>query len=215
MGAPEVFRKPDGSYGLVATVNGASTQVYLYDSADLVTWTGERVVTVSTVPATRVHVEHDNGLPGYVLTFTGADGRTSRVTSTDLTTFSAPVEVTGVVAAAAGTLPDGTVGSGAVQTASLALTADEVERVTARYGRVVATGVSALASSTAAGPPPPWACSGTPTTSPRWTPAPPAPTWSTAPSPAPSTTTRWSNGAPIPTSPSATTAGTGSPPPTR
>jgi GH43 family beta-xylosidase len=145
MGAPEVFRKPDGSYGLVATVNGASTQVYLYDSADLVTWTGERVVTVSTVPATRVHVEHDNGLPGYVLTFTGADGRTSRVTSTDLTTFSAPVEVTGVVAAAAGTLPDGTVGSGAVQTASLALTADEVERVTARYGRVVATGVSALA----------------------------------------------------------------------
>jgi GH43 family beta-xylosidase len=140
LGAPEVFRKPDGSYGLVATVRGTPSQVYLFDSADLLTWTGERVVTVAPLAASRVHVAYDNGLPGYRLTVTATDGRTYEVRSPDLATFTAPQEVAAAAAAEAGTFP-----AGAVETGSTPLTAEELDRVRAKLGRVVATGVTAFA----------------------------------------------------------------------
>ncbi|MGN8244231.1 family 43 glycosylhydrolase [Cellulomonas soli] len=142
LGSPELFRKPDGTFGLVATEDSASSRIYLFDSADLLTYTGERRVTfVTGKTAARVSVRYDNGIGAYRLTFTAReDGLTYEVRSADLVTFSAPTQVVDTRTPEAGAFP-----AGALETASIGVTADEAARVAAKLGRVVSTGVGALA----------------------------------------------------------------------
>ena len=59
-----LFRHPDGSFGLVATENGAGSRIYVYDSTDLVAYENERLVrfTSTSHSAARVAVAYDNGI---------------------------------------------------------------------------------------------------------------------------------------------------------
>lgn len=143
-GSPSLFRTPDGTFGLLATQATGSAQVFVYDSVDLVTYTGERLVTLPVVPA-RVSVVHDNGIGAYRVTIVGTDGVTYETHSTDLVTFTTPVaaetEPPGVEAPGVGSSSDASFPAEAVQTTSVAVTASELDRVTSKLGRVVATGV--------------------------------------------------------------------------
>jgi GH43 family beta-xylosidase len=137
LGNPELFRKPDGTFGLVAPYNSASTQMYVYDSADLVTYTNERLVTFSSIAARRTVVEYDNGIRGYRVRFQAAEGGAwHEVTTADFATFSEP---------APAAMPAGTTGgvypAGATEASAIPVTASEYAHVSERLSRVVNTGV--------------------------------------------------------------------------
>ncbi len=138
-GSPEVFRTPDGEFGLVATQNSAGNRIYVYDSTDLVQYTNQRLVAFapSGVNAARVSVRYDNGRAAYVLTYVNTtDQLAYSVETPDFVTFSTPVAATAGPASASGTFP-----AGAIQTASTGLTASELGRVTAKLSRIVNTSV--------------------------------------------------------------------------
>lgn len=139
-GSPTLFRKVDGSFGLVATVDSNSSSIYVYDSADLTAFTGERLVPFNSrnLAAKSVAVKYDNSIAAYRLTFVAlADGKTYQVTTKDFTSFTDPVEVPAVPAPGQGTFP-----SGALEASSIGLTKVEYDRVTARYSRLFNTGVA-------------------------------------------------------------------------
>lgn len=45
--APSLFRKPDGTYGLIASINNAASQILMYDSEDLLYFNHQRVLTLN------------------------------------------------------------------------------------------------------------------------------------------------------------------------
>lgn len=138
-GAPTHFRHPDGSFGLVATENGAGSRIYVYDSSDLVAYTGERLVrfTSTAHSAARVAVAYDNGIASYRLTYVNAaDGLAYEVTTADFATFTAPQRVDAAPAAETGSFP-----IGALDPSSIGVTQAELDRVTDKLGRVASTGV--------------------------------------------------------------------------
>lgn len=141
-GAPTHFRKPNGSFGLVATENGAGSRIYVYDSGDLVAYTNERLVqfTTSSHSAARVVVSYDNGIGAYRLTYKNVpDGLAYEVTTRDFVKFTTPQLVDGVPAAESGSFP-----TSALDTSSIGVTAAEYDRVVTKLGRVASTGVRAL-----------------------------------------------------------------------
>jgi len=46
MGSPALFRKADGTYGLIAADNNSTSYILLYDSEDLLTYTNERLIQI-------------------------------------------------------------------------------------------------------------------------------------------------------------------------
>lgn len=138
LGNPELFRKPDGTFGLVAPLDGSSTQLYVYDSNDLVTYTNERLVTFSSIAATRVVVEYDNGIRAYRIRFLAAGtGAAYEVTTADFATFTAPVATTQPVTVLGGTYP-----TGSIESSAIAVTAAEYSFAKERLSRVVSTAVA-------------------------------------------------------------------------
>ncbi|UZX02082.1 family 43 glycosylhydrolase [Arthrobacter sp. CDRTa11] len=139
-GSPVVFRKADGSFGLVATVDSNSSSIYVYDSADLVTFTGERLVAFNSrnLAAASVAVKYDNSIAAYRLTFVSkTDGKTYQVSTKDFAAFTDPVEVPAVPVVAQGTFP-----AGALEPSSIGVTKAEYDRVFAKYSRPFNTGVA-------------------------------------------------------------------------
>jgi GH43 family beta-xylosidase len=148
-GSPTLFRKVDGSFGLVATVDSNSSSIYVYDSADLTSFTGERLVAFNTrnMATGSVAVKYDNSIAAYRLTFLSkADGKTYQVTTKDFSSFTDPVEVPAVPAPGQGTFP-----SGALEASSIGLTKTEYDRVIAKYSRLFNTGVAPFSDVTVDG----------------------------------------------------------------
>uniref|UniRef100_UPI003F491C34 family 43 glycosylhydrolase n=1 Tax=Paenarthrobacter nicotinovorans TaxID=29320 RepID=UPI003F491C34 len=136
-GNPELFRKPNGTFGLVAPSNSTSTQLYVYDSPDLVTYTNERLVTFSSIEARRVVVDYDNGILAYRIRFQAANGGAwNEVTTADFTTFSEPVSAAEPSENTGGSYP-----AGAIEASALPVTAAEYAFVSKTLSRTVNTGV--------------------------------------------------------------------------
>lgn len=139
-GSPTLFRKADGSFGLAATVDSNSSSIYVYDSADLTSFSGERLVAFNNrnMATASVAVKYDNSIAGYRLTFVSkTDGKTYQVTTKDFSSFTDPVEVPAVPASGQGTFP-----SGALEASSIGLTKVEYDRIIAKYSRLFNTGVA-------------------------------------------------------------------------
>lgn len=139
LGNPELFRTPGGDFKLLAPVDSSSTQMFLFDTTDLVTYTGERLVTLP-MAATRTQVAYDNGILAYRIRFTAAAGGTYETTTADWVTFTAPKTVATAVSPTTGTFP-----AGALEQTSIPVTDDEIALVKERLSRVVSTGVREFA----------------------------------------------------------------------
>jgi GH43 family beta-xylosidase len=137
---PTLFRKPDGTYGLVATDNAANGSVFVYSSRDLVTFTAQkRVLTNSqNIVVSRADVKYDNGSRLYRVTLRTAAGAAYEVTTPDFTTFSTPVSITVASAPTVSGLP-----SGAIEASALAVTQAELTTLQKALGRIVNTTVDA------------------------------------------------------------------------
>jgi GH43 family beta-xylosidase len=154
-GQPTIFRSPEGGFGLVAPEMGASGptgKLYVYDSADLTSFTNERLVNFADgLTASSVSVDYRNAEGVFVLDFSDTkDAQRYRVSTADFKTFSAPEKLSASDAqrsatqrAAAEPTVEG-LPSDATGVSALALTAGETERIATKLGRVTNTGISGI-----------------------------------------------------------------------
>jgi GH43 family beta-xylosidase len=77
MGSPALFRKPDGTYGLVASENNAGNGIYLWDSTDLLSFHNQRRVTVHTdgLPVEAPQIVYDPASDTYQLFWRSGGGQ--------------------------------------------------------------------------------------------------------------------------------------------
>lgn len=87
--SPQVFRKADGTFGMIAADGGNNNTVFLYDTEDLITYTGESSVTLEGVNnISKLYMLYDMTAAEYRLFVENKEGTVFLLTSKDLTTFS-------------------------------------------------------------------------------------------------------------------------------
>ncbi|MCH6231175.1 family 43 glycosylhydrolase [Microbacterium sp. CFH 31415] len=137
---PTLFRKPDGTFGLVAADNAANGRIFVYTSKDLVTFTGQKLATTNTqgITVARADVAYDNGIRAYRVVLHTPAGAAYEVTTRDFTTFSTPQSISAPAAPTLTGLP-----AGAIEASALPLTAAELALLQKSLGRIVNTTVDA------------------------------------------------------------------------
>lgn len=91
MGYPSLFRKADGTYGLVTALSGGNASIMLYDSQDLTSFTNERKVTLTT-SGKKVNdpmVIYDESQESYKIFWKDSEGKGYVTTTKDFSDFSA------------------------------------------------------------------------------------------------------------------------------
>ena len=136
LNAPYIFPKKDGGYGMIAA-NSSSASVYLFDSEDLVHFTNERTLKVSSGPVVQEpRCSYDEETDTYLIQW--KNGLTQYETvSADLKTCGETREIPYVeeVVPAAG-IPEG-----AVVSQILEVTPEEYQKVVDKLGPVTNTGI--------------------------------------------------------------------------
>ena len=85
--APQIFRKADGSFGVIAADGGNSGSVVLYDSKDLITYSNQRIATIEGITSIqKMYCVYDSADAVYKV-FIEANGQTYITTSKNLTEF--------------------------------------------------------------------------------------------------------------------------------
>ena len=88
--SPQIFRKADGSFGMIAADGGNNGRVFLYNSEDLITYTGETAVTLDGISnISKLHILYNMTEGKYKLYVENNAGTVYLLTSEDLTGFSA------------------------------------------------------------------------------------------------------------------------------
>ena len=134
----KIFRKADGkSFGVVASDGGSNGNVVLYDSEDLITYSNERIVTLSGVGIiAKLDCVYDTAAAAYKLFIQDKNGRTYLVTSKDLKTFDAALDTSYTFAELQG------VPSDASAYAGLGLSEEEYETLMSRFEHPYNTSVT-------------------------------------------------------------------------
>lgn len=137
---PTLFRKPDGTFGLVASDNASNGRIFVYSSKDLVTFTDQKWALTNTqgIVVSRADVRYDNGTRQYRLTLRTPSGSAYEVTTADFSTFSTPVATSPSTVPSVTGLP-----TGAVEASALRVSQAELTRVQTALGRIVNTSVDA------------------------------------------------------------------------
>jgi len=141
--APVIVRAPDGTFRLLSPEDGSGSRLYVYDSTDLTAFGNERLVSFTTAGLTTsaVSAVYDNGIAAYRLTFTAKqDGKRYQVTTSDFVSFTPPALTSAPVTTEKGSFPAQSLAS-----SSIGVTAAEFAQITAKYSRVVNTGVRSFA----------------------------------------------------------------------
>lgn len=128
-GSPSLFRKPDGSYGLIAANNNTTSQVLIYDTTDLINFENQREVDFG-ITVKNPTVEYDNLTKLYSVYFESDDG-SYVVTSADMISFSSPQAAEYTKPEFVGELP---VYAKTDEAAVFELTASEYDKLMKKYG---------------------------------------------------------------------------------
>lgn len=145
MGSPSLFRKPDGTYGLVASENNKGSGVYLWDSLDLITFANQRRIQVNTdgLSVEDPVIEYDARSETYQLFWRSSGGKASyvSVSNDQLNSFVKRVVHDYKAVAMIANLPSN---AEPKETSAFDVTQDEYDRVVRKYAPVTNTGVQAL-----------------------------------------------------------------------
>ena len=88
--SPQIFRKADGTFGMIAADGGNNNRVFLYNSADLITYTDETAVTLNGISnISKLYMLYDMTAEEYRLYVENKAGTVYLLTSEDLQEFSA------------------------------------------------------------------------------------------------------------------------------
>lgn len=139
--SPYLFRKADGTFGMTATQSDRLTSVYMYDSEDLITYTGERLVdTGSTVGNVREpEVEFDSATSAYRVNWKSASGAEYSNLTADLINLEPAVAYDYEADTSTDAL--GTIPSGAIAGNVIEVTKAEYDKVVKKLGVVENTGI--------------------------------------------------------------------------
>lgn len=140
MGSPVLFRKPDGTYGMIADDNHNSSSVVIYDSDDLISFTNPRYVVLDSIDRNvrNPFCVYDEEREEYGIWYESNDGKAYVVYTKDFVDFSA-AEETGYRKAevSASQLPKGAIECGVFEA-----TKEEYERILRKYSRVINTSIT-------------------------------------------------------------------------
>ena len=142
MGSPTLFRKADGTYGLIASDNNSSSNILLYDSEDLLTYTNERLIQISDpgIYVRNPSCSFDTSIGAYRINFEGSNGKSYTTVTKDFVSFTAIEETTYQKAAVdAEKLP-----AGAIEVGVFELTKAEFDRILNKYSRIINTGIEPI-----------------------------------------------------------------------
>ncbi|MBD3922335.1 family 43 glycosylhydrolase [Paenibacillus sp. PR3] len=145
MGSPSLFRKPDGTYGLVASENNKGSGIYLWDSMDLIAFSNQRRIEVNRdgVALEDPKIVYDASSDTYQLFWRSGGGEVSfvSVSNDQLTSFATRTEHEYGAAEMKGILPSNALPN---EASKFDVTQQEYERVIRRYAPVTNTGVQVL-----------------------------------------------------------------------
>ena len=144
MGSPSLFRKADGTYGLIASVNNDSSSVLIYESGDLISFTNEKQAELA--PGKKVKNPvciYDGSTETYKIYWDGSDGKSYVTGTKDFTVFgetkeaAKPDSLFGITQ----TLPGNAVKG---ESNAFEVTKAEYDAVTKKYSRIKNTGISSV-----------------------------------------------------------------------
>ena len=136
--SPQIFRKADGTFGMIAADGGNNGSVLLYDSEDLISYTNERVCALPGIGSIeKLSCVYDMAAEEYRI-FAESGGLCSVVTTKDLENFE-PAQITADYSF------EGTDGpADAVWESSAALTQAEYDKLVKKFTNPSLTSLSAL-----------------------------------------------------------------------
>lgn len=138
--SPYLFRKADGSFGFTATQSNSKKSIYMYDSEDLLTYTGERMVETNTDIGNPLspQVVYDSKAGAYRVNWTCNGVKYSNLTE-DLTTLEAPqaYDYTEKTTEGIQTIPEGAVTGNVI-----GVTKAEYDKIINKFTKVTNTGIS-------------------------------------------------------------------------
>lgn len=142
LGSPSLFRKSDGSYGLIASLNNASDEIFISDSQDLIFFGNERVRTLNnkgiTVKNPTAECQADGS---YNIYWEGGDGHCYMTETDDFTSFSDPQSTDYKKESITGSLPSY---AQTEETAIFELTEQEYDRIEKKYGKIESVAVHGI-----------------------------------------------------------------------
>lgn len=135
LGSPSVFKKVDGTYGMIASDNNKSSKIILSDSDDLLTFSGDRMKNLNSkgIVVTDPEVEYSEKDNNYNIYWSSPDGENYVTKTTDFESFSEPELTSHERKAVTGTLP---VYAKTDEASVYKLDEDEYNRIEKKYGNI-------------------------------------------------------------------------------
>ena len=143
MGSPSVFRKPDGTYALIAAVDDSSGQALLFDSEDLIFFENQRLITLNDegIGVKHPKVKYDNESRTYSIYWVGSDGNSYVNETKDFEDISSAKRTDYAKPEFKGLLPEYAQKD---EASSFELTGKEYDRLLKKLGRVYNTGIEEI-----------------------------------------------------------------------
>lgn len=140
-GSPRLFRKADGTYGMIASNNNETPYAIVYDSDDLLFFDGQRnlVLNDDNIAVMNPYVKYDNLNMVYKIYWQGSDGKSYVSETADLITVIKTAEADYVKDEFAGTLP---VYADESEASVFELTQEEYDRISRKYGGIYSVSVN-------------------------------------------------------------------------
>lgn len=135
LGSPSIFRKQDGTYGLVAAVDNKTDQIIMFDTENLLYFNNQRIMKLNNegIIVTNPCIEYNTLEDCYDIFWEGGNGKSYLTKSKDLNTFSESVETTYKKAKVNSELPEYAKED---EAAVIALTKEEYDSINKKYGKL-------------------------------------------------------------------------------
>lgn len=135
MGSPLLFRKPDGTYGLIAAVDNTTDQVMIFDTNDLIYYYNQRIIKLNNngITVMNPYVIYNNSEECYDIYWEGGDGKSYLTRSEDMLAVSEPEETSYSKSQVDAKLPDYAKED---EAAVFELTKEEYDRINNKFGNI-------------------------------------------------------------------------------
>ncbi len=135
LGSPSLFRRADGTYGLIAAVDNTTDQIIVYYSDDLLYFHSQKTRKLNNdgIVVMNPTVKYNAGTLSYDIFWEGGDGKSYVTTTEDFENFSEPVEASYKKDSINAALPDY---ASAEEASVFELTGEEYDRVSKKYGKL-------------------------------------------------------------------------------
>lgn len=138
---PWLFRKPDGTFGLIASDNNLKG-IIVYNSSDLVNYTDETYLALNSegINIQTFMCKYDNSKQAYSIKWQGSNNKYYETITKDFKTIESTVES----AAFSRPTVTSTTPTVAADKSVIALTKKEYDNVVRKYGKITNTGISTI-----------------------------------------------------------------------